>query len=234
VAITLGTIASVNNGVILDATAGAQAGTSDFNSELSINKTNNETLAYPTIAGTALSPVYTNDPSSATLTIGEIPYFENLVIDTNPAGYYFKVHFNPNEPGGAKTSITLEDVIFRVGGVVVWDYDQATLGKIELDGNTAGGQNNHSDVVFNLPIELFLDHGLSLTSLFEIFWTVSLTDGGSPDQWHLIGGAAFFGGDLNPGGGTGGPTDSSEPAVLGMVLAGALGLGWLRRRKTTQ
>jgi hypothetical protein len=53
-------------------------------------------------------------------------------------------------------------------------------------------------VIFNLPVELFLNEGLTLTSLFEIFWTVSLNeDTGTPEQWAVIDGAEFDG-NLKP------------------------------------
>ena len=214
------TVAFVNDNVIINATDAIQ--TNAFAKELSINDPDNDivSVGVPNPGATGSLPVYTNDPANALVTLADLAF----------DGTHFLVHFNQNEPpmaGGAGLKVTLNDVVLIVNDTVIWNYDEVTHGAIVLNSNppntTAGANNNHSDVIFFLPLNLFTGMGFTNASHFEIFWTVSDTGStGTPEQWAIISGQSY---DFGDGGG-----QASEPAVLGIAAAGMGGLLLMRRR----
>lgn len=227
-AITNGTTATVNDGVYLDASPGIQ--TNAFSRELSINDPDNTiTFQGKTNPGvTGPTPVYTNDPAKGNVTLADLP------VDNAANPLNFQVHFNPNEPAApSKKSVTVNDVLFASAGTIIWDYDEKTYGALQLDGDTFGGKNNHSDLIFNLPIGLFQGKGLTGASPFEIFWTVSDNeDTGTPEQWAVIPGTNYSPNTVFKPGPIP-PINPSAvvpvPAGLGLMLTALAGFGVLRR-----
>jgi hypothetical protein len=222
------TVAPVNDGVFLDATGGLK--TNAFNIELSISQSNNaiDSVGIPNPGVSGTGPVYTNNPAVGTVSLSNLPL--------NPSNApYFQLHFNQNEPGAAsKISYTILDVLFTVDGTTIWDFDEGTYGAIAINfatPYTSGGNNNDSDIIFNIPVSLILDKGFSEASEFRIYWTADNSDGGTPDQWALVSGSAVQ--DYNPNTETppGPSVDISSPAPLSLLAAGTLGIVLLRRRR---
>ncbi len=226
VTVSLNSVNNVNDGAVINGDAGIQ--TNAYAKEFSRNR--NQDVS-PTNPGVTLQYDGSGDPidiwtnssgAGGNVTLAELP------MDITNS--FFNIHFNANEPGRpSERSFTLPDVMFTVDDVVVWNYDDATLGDIFLDGTTAT-QNNHSDFVLQLPVGIFLNQGFTGASEFEIFWTMTDLDSASPQEQWALGAGNTYTGDWNPAGGPD-PDAVNEPAVLGLALVGLGGMLWLRRRK---
>lgn len=225
------TIATVNSGVILDGTESSSA--RYFAKEFSISKSENR-VEYAGIDG---SPVYTNNPDR-----DGVVRLSDLPVDDASSPAYFRIAFNSNEPGGrSEKSINIDDLVIAVAGTVIFDYDQATFGKITLDGTTASPTSNATaDLAVLLPIRLVSGLGFNGASALTIYW--SLSDNGrgrNLEQWAIVGVGHFADSHsfdsiapIAPTVASGpAPTAAPSPAVLALLASGSLGLAGLRLRR---
>ena len=222
-----GTIANLNDGVVLDATAIAQSSAYEVNLSYSSynNSTNSLGLSNPGVSGPGL--VFPNDPGAGTVTLADLP----LAPSDNSL---FELHFNQNEPSSSsKISYTVHDVLLTVDNTIIWNFDEVAFGPIALNYSsprTEGAKNNQSDFVLRFPTEFVLDRGFSAESELRIYWTDSDDDGGTPDYWALVAGSPISNFNSSQPVTNNPSVDVLAPAPLAIIGAGLIGLTMLRRR----
>ena len=152
---------------------------------------------------------------------GEFYFMGMTTLDalaTNGDGT-FSLIYDMQEAGNDDTAI-INDIITDVGGLVIFDYDEATDGDILVEGSNSP-LGNGAD--FTVTLNESLLAGFSGDTKLSLFWQDEDGSNGA-DEWNSQGSSLFV--PTPP------PTPVPLPAGLPLLAAGLAALGFARRRKT--
>ena len=153
---------------------------------------------------------------------GDFPF--SAIPTTVVGGVQSFVFLFDSQETGNSLAITIEDITISAGGNVIWGYDEANLGAIELLGNTATPRNNGTDLALSIPVLLFANQGLTGSDSLTFSWTQSNFSNGR-EEWAVSDDGFFASGaPISP---------VPLPAAAWFFITALGGLALSRRRQRT-